>query len=183
MTTNASIEESPFSDNTALPVSNAGLVLLNHHLQMLFDMCGYLNQRKFKDTVTAHRAVHLLQFLAAGDEKTNDAGLLLNKLLCGIPLTQTIDENIVLEESEKELCRSLLRSVISNWTILNDTSVDGLRGTFIAREGRLDESAPDKVTLTVTHRPYDMLLAKLPWSYTPVCFPWMPRALHTQWRL
>lgn len=163
-------------------VDNAGLVLLNHHILMLFEMCGYLSQRKFKDTAMAHRAILLLQFLATGETNAGDEQLCFNKLLCGLPTTRPVDTNISLLGTEKELCLKLLRNVIVQWPILNNTSVDGLREAFICRKGKLDESAVDKVTLSIDPKTFDMLLLKLPWTYNNICLPWMPRTLHTQWR-
>jgi len=182
MSSSVSSENSRFNQSGHRIVDNAGLVLLNHHILMLFEMCGYLSQRKFKDTAMAHRAVHLLQFLATGEVGTGDEQLIFNKLLCGLSTTQPVDTGITLLDTEKELCLKLLRNVIVQWPILNNTSVAGLREAFICRKGKLDENAVDKVTLSINPERFDMLLLKLPWTYSTICLPWMPRTLHTHWR-
>jgi hypothetical protein len=74
----------------------------------------------------------------------------------------------------------LLSSVISYWSVLKDTSIDGLRGSFLVRDGKLwkDEN---NWYLTVEQKGYDMLLQQIPWNISMIQLPWMDEMLRTNW--
>lgn len=75
----------------------------------------------------------------------------------------------------------MLQAVISHWNALGGTSVQGLRETFLQREGRLQRDE-DAWRLRVAPRPFDMLLDRLPWGYATLKLPWMKEVLHVDWR-
>ncbi len=162
-------------------ISNAGLVLVHPFLQRFFSLSALLEKRKFKDEAAAHKAVHLLQYLVNKGEKTEEHQLVLNKILCGIPLSEPIDRNIELTDEDKETCESLLQGVIENWPILKKTSNDNFRVSFLQREGRLtgDEKS---WKLKVEERGYDVLLDKLPWTISMIKLPWMEKVINVEWR-
>jgi hypothetical protein len=77
----------------------------------------------------------------------------------------------------------LLHALITNWEKLRNTSVDGLRQSFLLREGRLLRKESDgSWSLTVSTKAYDMLLDSLPWRFSTVRLPWMQTVLHVKWR-
>jgi hypothetical protein len=162
-------------------ISNAGLVLVHPFLQRFFSLSGLLEKRKFKDEAAAHKAVHLLQYLVNKGEKTEEHQLVLNKILCGIPLSEPIDRDIELTEEDKETCESLLQGVVENWPILKKTSNDNFRVSLLQREGRLtgDETS---WRLKVEERGYDVLLDKLPWTISMIKLPWMEKVINVEWR-
>jgi hypothetical protein len=162
-------------------VTNAGLVLLWPFLTMLFDRLGYLELRKFKTPELAERAAHLLQYLATGQEEFPEYILVLNKLLCGVEAARPLARAVLLTPEERSTGEGLLGAVIARWEALKNTSVAGLRETFLQRPGRLDYH-PERVALTVETKTLDILLDQRPWAISTIKLPWMPLPLYVTWR-
>ncbi len=80
-----------------------------------------------------------------------------------------------MEESE-----ALLQSVIRYWPPLKNTSVDGLRHSFLQREGKLEQKQNGWL-LTVEQKTIDILLDKLPWGFSTVTLPWMKEMISVDW--
>ena len=127
------------------------------------------------------RATHMLQFLVNGSTSSPEYLLVLNKFLCGIKTGEPIEREIELNQKEKEVLEGLLQGMIQNWKVLGNTSVAGLRETFLQREGRL-QLKNDAWHLLVEPRTFDMLLDQLPWSYSTIKYPWMERVIYVEWR-
>ena len=162
-------------------VINAGLVLLWPFFTLLFDRLGYLEERRFRNTASADRAVQLLHFLGTGEERAPEHLLLLNKLLCGIAPGQPVARELVLTDEEKDTGTGLLRAVLSRWEVLQNTSIAGLRETFLQRAGKL-AWRDDRVLLVVETKTVDILLDQCPWSIALVKLPWMALPLYITWR-
>jgi hypothetical protein len=64
---------------------------------------------------------------------------------------------------------------------LGQTSVAGLRESFLQREGCLSRK-DDAWQLLVETRSYDMLLDRLPWGFATIKYSWMPGAIRVDWR-
>jgi hypothetical protein len=107
--------------------------------------------------------------------------LVLNKLLCGVPPAMPLPREVVLQAREQDAGGQLLQTVISHWNALGSTSVQGLRETFLQREGRLQRD-DEAWRLRVAPRAFDMLLDRLPWGYATLKLPWMKGVLHVDWR-
>jgi hypothetical protein len=162
-------------------VENAGLVLAAPYLPRLFAMLGLLEGPVFRDVEAAERAVHLLQYLVDGSEGAPEFSLVLNKVLCGLAIAMPIEREVDLSEREKEAVEGLLRGMIENWKGIGRTSVQGLRETFLQREGTL--RLHDGVwQLLVAPKQFDMLLDTLPWSISVIRHHWMNRVIHVTWR-
>ncbi|MGK0364388.1 MAG: hypothetical protein ACI85O_001445 [Saprospiraceae bacterium] len=162
-------------------IRNAGIVILWPFLTTYFGRLGMLTEEKeFKDLETASRAVHLLQYLATKFPASEEHELVLNKILCGIPIDTPIEYGITITEAEAEMSDSLLKAVITQWTALKNSSLDGLRGGFLIREGKLTKRK-DKWLLQVEKRTYDILLGKMPWGVSMIKISWMPKMLTVEW--
>ena len=61
------------------------------------------------------------------------------------------------------MIEGLIQGLIQNWKTVGNTSVAGLRETFLQREGRL-QLRDDAWHLLVEPRAFDMLLDSLPWK-------------------
>lgn len=159
-------------------IQNAGLVILAPFLPMIFK-----NLNIWVDGIWHNRegAVCLVQYLMGGSTTMEEYELVLPKLLCGLHPDDLVDPGGFLpgEKWETE-ANELLKSVIEYWSILKDTSVEGLRGSFLAREGKLLNKGQDW-QLLVEQKPYDMLLQHLPWNISMVKLPWMEGMLYTEW--
>jgi hypothetical protein len=164
-----------------IAVGNAGLVLASPYLPQLFKVLGLTRDGRFVDLAAAERAVHLLQWAVTGQGAAPEYQLALNKLLCGLPLDAPVAAGIEIDETERTTLESLLNAIVAAWPALGRTSIDGLRQTFLRRDGELELCA-EAWQLSVAAGPYDMLMDRLPWSFSIVKFPWMPLALHVVWR-
>ncbi|XCN73128.1 MAG: contractile injection system tape measure protein [Candidatus Electrothrix aestuarii] len=162
-------------------LENSGMVLVATYLPRLFTMLGLLEKSEFTDSEAAERAVHLLQYLVEERCDRPEYLLVLNKILCGLEPDQPLVREITMSDTERQTIDGLLAAVIQHWGALGRTSVAGLREAFLQRGGtvRLQD---DAWHLEVEEKAYDMLLDRLPWSYSLIKLPWMKRALHVQWR-
>lgn len=169
-----------------LYVENAGLVLAGPFLPHLFSTLGFLlpadgaGDAPRIDPDQASRAVHLLQFLVDGRCGVPEPELVLNKLLCGLSPQTPIEAAITPTEAETGLCLQLLQAMLANWPILSNTSVAGLRETFLQRTGRL-EMRPDGPTLTVQRKTVDVLVDQVPWGFRMIYHAWMRQPVHVIW--
>ncbi|MCG8471959.1 MAG: hypothetical protein MI742_08895 [Desulfobacterales bacterium] len=162
-------------------VDNAGLVLLTPYLGTLFSRLGYLEEGRFKDELQADRAALLLDFCSHKREAHHGETLALNRLLCGTLSQGRHRKRCSLTPEERSTAHGLLEAVIANWAAVKNTSVDGLREAFLAREGRLFQQE-GAWHLQVEPKAYDMLLDQLPWGITPIKHPWMETVLYVTWR-
>lgn len=174
------------TDDAALPleniyIDNAGLVLLAPYLPTLFERLGLVEAGEFVDRDAAERGVHCLQYLVNAQLESPEYQLVLNKLLCGVRPGLPICRGIEIDAATRAQLDGLLLAVTRNWTPLQNTSVDGLRESFLQRGGRLQLHA-DAWRLAVEARPFDMLLDQLPWSFGTIKFAWMERVIYVEWR-
>ncbi len=178
----------PFSEKTtenaglkadsACFIRNAGVVILHPFLPAIFEKMGFAKQGKMKKP---ERAVHLLQYLATGRMGDMEHELVLNKVLCGVPLDQPLERQINLTKKEKTEADGLLRAVVGHWSALGNTSIDGLRGTFLCREGKLSQKPNGNWLLQVEQQTVDLLLSKMPWIFSTIKMPWMQEMLTVEW--
>ena len=168
--------------NSSIPfrITNAGLVILQSFITILFDRLGLVEENQFLTPQAQRRAVHYLQFLVTGRTETADEHLMLNKLLCGLAPHESVEIGFEITPSDEELCHSLINSVINYWEAVGSSSVDGFRGDWLVREGSLME-AKDHLSLVVQRRAYDVLLAHAPFSYSVIELPWMEKAIYVTW--
>lgn len=176
----AALAPRPESQRVPISVNNAGLVILQGFFVPYLDRLGLQRQGRFKDADAQRRAVHYLQLLATGHHRTDEHYLMLNKVLCGLPLQEPVEAGIEIGEAEIKLAESLLQSVIGYWPDSGSSSVDGLRGNWLVRNGVLADEG-EHWQLAVERRPYDVLLRRATFSYSMMKFPWMEKALHVTW--
>ncbi|WP_020589084.1 contractile injection system tape measure protein [Desulfobacter curvatus] len=162
-------------------VENAGMVLAGPYLSMLFNKLDLLEDKAFKSRYAAEKAVHILEYMVTGEQSAPEYRLMLNKLLCGMEPDRPIHQLFLLEKAQTDLTRELILSMIAHWKVLGKTSVEGFRQSFLTREGRL-EATEDAWSLVVAPKPFDMLLDRIPWTFSPIRLPWMDRVLHVHWR-
>lgn len=164
-----------------LLVKQAGVIILHPFLQYLFKDLQWLDEsgRSILPEFTS-RAMHLLEFMASGEEDVPEYEMTLLKLLCGLPLDAPLERNVQLTTEEKEKSLELLQAVIKHWSALGTVSPDGLRGNFLLREGKLI-FADDHWQLLIAPKAYDILLNQLPWGIGIIKLPWMEQLLKVQW--
>lgn len=163
-----------------ITVENAGLVILWPFLQRFFNNLDLLDERAFKNEEAQHKAACLLQYLADEEEEEVFEGqLVLNKVLCGIALSDPLALE-PLSEEDKEMAEGLLRSVVSRGPLWKNLSLSGLRTNYMQREASL-RSRDGHWLLQVKKETHDITLEKLPWSFNTVKLPWMNEILIIEW--
>ncbi|VXB08705.1 conserved hypothetical protein [Flavobacterium sp. 9AF] len=167
-------------NTTPIPIKNAGIVLLNNYIEMLMNRLGLLNEKSFKDTDSQLKAVQYLQYVVTGLSATEEVFLPLNKVLCGLQITTPVMASITITEAEKNLIEGLIKAVISYWSIIGETSINGFRGNWLVRDGLLLEKE-ERWELTVEKRPYDILINQSPFSFSIIKYLWMNKPLHVVW--
>ena len=167
-------------------VANAGMVLLWPYLQRYYELLGLIREGTFIDFDSRSRAVYLLHWLASGHNARHEAELPLAKVMCGIvpstPLAAAAEGEP--DAREQAVSDELLGGVRQNWDKLRNTTTEGLRESFLMRNGRLmrDESAGHHWALIVETKAYDVLLDTLPWRISMIRLSWMTDMLAVQWR-
>ena len=159
-------------------IQNAGLVIVAGFLPMFFKKLSLL--REGFEIADNSKAALLVQYLASGKESIAEFELGLAKILCGLEMETVVETIVQLTDEEKKEANELLLSVIEYWSILGNTSVGGLRDSFLMREGKLSFNDHEWI-LQVEQRPYDMLLQNLPWNISMIKLPWMKWMLKTEW--
>lgn len=172
-------EPSTFSGDANL--RNAGLAIVAPYIERLFALLDITSDGVFASDEARQRGVHLLQYVITAQESTPEHLLSLNKLLCGIPACVPVVPGIRISDREKDTIEQMLRGVISHWSALGASSVEGLRETFLQREGSLYYQ-DDAWHLKVPQGSFDMLLDRLPWGYKLIKFSWMAAPLNVSWR-
>lgn len=179
----------PFSqrpENAApagLLVPAAGLVLAHPYLSRLLDATGLHpagTRGPLPDPVLP-AAASLMHWLATGREAEQEFTLPFIKLLLGRnPDTPLPHAPPPLPEAWRLEADALLEAMLSHWQALRGTRPAGLRSGFLQRRGCLERSDA-AWRLRVEPESFDMLLDLLPWGFSLVRLPWMPRPLVTEW--
>ena len=163
-------------------IRNAGIVLLHPFLPAFFRKLELVKEADFIDEAARQRAIHLIQFLATGEEGLPEYELVLPKFLCALPLDVPINRFQELSGEEKAESQKLLKAAIDHWGALGSTSPAGLQEGFLQREGKLEKRRQGWY-LSVEQKTIDILLDRLPfgWGLGMVKLPWMEEILRVEW--
>jgi hypothetical protein len=165
----------------SLYITNAGLILIAPYIARLFDTLELTSNGEFNQPEDVDTAIRVLQYLITGNETADEYQLALSKVLCGVKISKSLGLDQPLSEVQKNAVDSLLLAVIEHWKALGQTSIAGLRESFLQRDGVL-LLKEKHWELNVQAKAFDMLLDQLPWSYSVTIMPWMALPLHAQWR-
>jgi hypothetical protein len=108
-------------------LKHAGLALVAPFLPAFFKALELLNEKAFKTKEAKWQGIFLLYFLATGEQESPEYNLVLEKLLCGLPLEEPVPARIELAKAWLTEANDLLESMISHWKALKSTSPAGLR--------------------------------------------------------
>ena len=169
------------NDTDSIVIQNAGLIILWPFFYRLFDKCGFLIDRQFKDEVSLQKSILMTQYLVTDSVDINENELVLNKILCGVPQNTIIDVKIELDEMELDFCDSLLKGVLQNWEKLSNSSVASLRETFLIREGILSPNELD-YKLDIFKGTFDMLIDTIPWNISIIQTTFMKNRITVNWK-
>jgi hypothetical protein len=165
-------------------IQNAGLVILHPFLPLFFNAIGLTDDKNnFKDEASHQKAVLVSQYLVSGEVNIPEETLALNKIICGYSLEEPIKMELHFSESEINEGKDLQTQIIQAWKMngipVNKT-VEGLQESFLQREGKLVQKDKDWI-LQVEQKPFDMVLASLPWSIGIIKNTWMEGMLWVEW--
>jgi hypothetical protein len=162
-------------------IDNAGLVLAAPFMPRLFTLLDLLDQGIFKTPEAALHATRVLQYVVDGRAEVGRPPPPLNRILCGVDAAQSKIEARPLGALEIETVDGLVAMMLEHWRSIGNTSPAGLREAFLRRPGRL-QRRQEEWHLRVEPRAYDMLLDRLPWSFSIIKHPWMKSPIHVAWR-
>lgn len=161
-------------------VRHAGIILLAPFLKKFFSNLGLLDENVWISRDSRIRGLHLLKYLSTGETGAFEFQLILEKIICGIALQEPVPRKIVLSEIELKESDDLLGSVIEHWKGLKNTSVNGLRETFLKRDGIITRSEPGWL-LQIERKTVDVLLESIPWGISTARLPWNDYLIITEW--
>jgi hypothetical protein len=177
------VEIASTGDEFPLSVNHAGLVLLHPFISPFFEATG-VKETNSKTIATSQRlrAAALLHFLATGQEELYEYELGLIKILLGLePETLLLVGEGLLQKGDREEAETVLQSTINYWSVLKNTTINGLRSSFLQRSGLLRRTE-NGWELQVENQSFDMLLEHLPWSISIIKLSWMKQPLYTEWQ-
>ena len=167
--------------NFGIQLNYAGVVILWPMLTTFFGRLGLTTSKNvFNSSEHQVKALKLLNYLVAKSDDLPEYEMPLNKVLCGIPITEPFFNHEYLSKIEKEEAEDLMKHVIEAWSVLKSTSPEGLRQAFIARKGELIDKG-DHWFLKVEENSIDIILSKLPWGYSMIKLPWMEKIIQVEW--
>jgi hypothetical protein len=163
-------------------IENAGLILLHPFLFELTEELNCLENDVFRSKMTQFRAIHSFQYLCTGAVNEPEYALVLNKLLCGMPLHQPIERELPLSTDAMEGIDKLLEAVIESQPALGQMTVQQFRACFLQRRGKLTRSFDgNDWLLYVEKKEAETLNAYFDWDYTVIKLPWMSENLYVIW--
>lgn len=165
----------------AIYIKNAGLVLFHPFLEALFNQLDLYKDGDWTSKRNQHKSVLITQYLIHGEGKIAENELALNKIVCGLAIENVVNTQIEFSEYEIDKCQKLLQAVLQHWKVLKDTSIQGLRETFLQRDGKIVLKENETIELWVEQKGVDILLAQLPWGISMIQTPWMKNYLHCNW--
>jgi len=169
------------ADISSFFVENAGCVLLYVYLKKVFTEAGLLgDDLSFISPELQMQAVRLLQFIICGHTNFKEYHLVLNKVLCGYDIDAPVIETTDAKLYDIEKANALLQVAIANWPKIGHTSVEGLRNSFLLRNGKLVQETGNWI-LYVERKGMDILMDSLPYTISVIKLPWMQKALYVQW--
>lgn len=161
-------------------IKNSGLALLWPYLPILFKGMDWVKDGAFVSEEYQFRALHFLQYMVTGEAATKEQELTFNKLLVGLQPEAPVPFDVFLTDKELEEAEHLLKTVLDSWKALKSNSVELFRQTFLQKEGLMKKDMASW-KLYVERSAYDILLDRLPWSYSVVKLPWMDNLVNVEW--
>ena len=176
---NKNVRKAP--EETFIEINNAGIVLLWPYLTMFFKETGLLSEKEFVDLACQQKAVHLLHYLVFKGKEAEEHEWALNKILCGMDISDFVPVEFEVTEAEKKECNNLLISAINNWKALKSTTPEGLRQAFLQRTGVLEDDR-DGPKIKIETKGVDILLNRLPYPISIIKLPWIKGLIHVEWQ-
>lgn len=179
----ANIDQSIYPLDDAYYIDNSGIILYWVFLKNLGTKLDLLtkNQDEFFNKKSRIRMVLLLNlFVDYNFNNINEHELILNKILCGLPITALVPNKINVKSIERQEFKSLTSSLITHWKAIGKITIENFAQTFVKRKGIIKQQNEQWI-LRVEKNPYDVLLNKLPWSINFIKLPWIKNPIIVEW--
>jgi len=160
---------------------HAGLILLHPFFKSLLNHLGITRENHFISTQLQEKAVAILHFIATGQTDAEEYQLVVPKILCNYPLEQSLSREVELNETDKTEALDMIKAAIEQWSILKNTSPDGLREGFLNRNGKI-YTKDRNICFVIESHAIDVLLDHLPWNLSIVKLPWIKEMIKVEWR-
>ena len=165
------------------PVFLGGLVILTPYLPALFTRLALLHEQQFQDANAQNIGASAMIYLCTGENDAVDPtlaeGSLVNLFLNRLPSEPLTCVKLTAEH--KHTCDGMLDAVIGHWEALGNTSITGLRETFLQRQATVRFDDEIGWLVRIKRQPFDVLLDRLPWSIRTVKHPFMHHCLNVEW--
>lgn len=171
------------ADRNAFYIDNAGLVITHVFLENLFEAVEFRQDKKFVNENAHQKAVLLTGYLVNEETEYPEHDLLLNKILCGLPVECPLPLLLNITTQQKAESIELLQAITDNWKYNGRpvcTTIGNLRSSFLQRQGKLIKN-DNAWLLQVERQGYDILLNGLSWGIGTIKLPWMENILHVEW--
>lgn len=162
-------------------VRNAGVVLTHPFIGSLFKRLKLVQDGQFIDADTQTKAIFLLHYLSTGKTTADEYDLVVCKFLCSYSINEPLPGEIKFTDAELQEATNMLTALIQQWSKLQNTSIAGLRESFLQRTGKLFIKN-DSPYVQVESSSIDVLLDYLPWNLSIIKLPWMKEILRVEWR-
>lgn len=159
-------------------IGQAGLVLLAPFLPLFLKKLGCLGPKG--ELLKPDEVPILLHYLITGEHVALEWKLTLPKILSGLRPGQHCATQMKPSKKIDVQINELLKSVITYWEALKNTSPEGLRETFLIREGEL-KFKNGFYYLFIETKTVDILLNYISWNYTTVKLNWMQQVIFVEW--
>jgi hypothetical protein len=126
------------------------------------------------------KGIYLLNYLGNGNMQSKEYQLVLEKLLCGMPIQEPLEAAPEFTNAETIESEELLHSVLEHWKQLKNTSLNGLRESFFKRDGIITPKENNWL-LRVERKTLDVLVDSIPWGFSTVSLPWNKYIIFTEW--
>lgn len=162
-------------------IKHAGVILLAPFLKTFFtNLDLIINNTEWKDKAAQYKAIYIIWFLSTGLQHAFEYNLTIEKILCGVSIDEPISGDIKLKTEDMAEVEALLSSVIEHWKAIKNTSVNGLRETFLKRDGLLTKQESGWL-LQVERKTLDVLIDSIPWGYSTISLPWNNYIISVEW--
>lgn len=164
-----------------ITISNAGLILFHPYLHLVFQELNWIGpDKKFIDARVQRKAVLFLQYLINGKSRQAEHVLVLNKILCNWPVHLPLRTACNFSVKEKQAAVELMASLKEHWTVLKNTSPQGVIESFVQRPGLIQKTATGFL-LQVERKTIDILMDTLPFGINTIKLPWNENIIHAEW--
>lgn len=158
-------------------IDNAGAVIFAAFIPALFNKLAI---EKDGVILNPDLAALIIQYCVTGRVNIAEYELVLSKILCGLDIKFPVNTNLKISDEQMREVDEMLLSLIEYWSVLQNTSIEGLRESFLKRSGKLSMINSEWLLL-VDQKSYDILLERIPWSISMIKLPWMKNLLKTEW--